>query len=143
MFDKKTCIYIHLIKSFFCAHHNNHQHKHKKYKSYNNILSFSCYQEYSILLLFSFTLIVHLPFEQETCVSRKQYIINIIYSLLGMKRNRYIMRKLDCCLICKEEPRICSVCSTSGNRRRTRYYCKTCTFYVCADGCYDEHRRMI
>lgn len=80
----------------------------------------------------------------ENSVSRKQYIINIIYSLLGMKRNRYIMRRFDCCLIRKEEPRICSVCSTPGNRRRrTRYYCETCTFYVCADGCYDEHRKMI
>jgi hypothetical protein len=79
----------------------------------------------------------------ENSVSRKQYIISIIYSLLGMRRNRYIIRKSDCCLIRKEVPRICSVCSAPGNRRRTRYYCETCTFYVCADGCYDEHRRMI
>jgi hypothetical protein len=81
---------------------------------------------------------------KESSVSRKQYIINVIYSLLGMKRNRYYTRrmKLDCRLVRKNEPRICSVCNTPRKRTRTRYYCETCACYVCAAGCYDEHRTI-
>jgi hypothetical protein len=95
----------------------------------------------AVALLNSY-LIYQQEYGKESSVSRKQYIIKVIYSLLGMKRNRYYIKrmKLDCRLVHKDQPRICSVCNAPRKRTRTRYYCETCACYVCAAGCYDEHR---
>lgn len=77
-------------------------------------------------------------------ISRKEYIVEIIYALLGMQqpeKHRFHLKKRDFKLISVDDPRDCTVCSdVNEKRKRTSYFCSTCCSYVCAVGCYDEHR---
>jgi hypothetical protein len=83
---------------------------------------------------------------EEDRLTRKNYIIDIIYTFLGMNTNEFDNeddknRKKECGLTRQIEARNCTVCSNSKIRARTKYYCKTCCCYVCAVDCYDQHRK--
>jgi len=78
------------------------------------------------------------------CFSRKRYIIEIIYSLLKMrKEKRRSVKRSDCSLTRRDQPRNCAICNIPGKKRRkrTRYYCTACSCYVCAERCFDNHRK--
>ena len=93
-------------------------------------------------------------------MSRKEFIMSLVYSLLNIPREeQYVCKKVkvrvnvskkmkkqndDCRLLFdKGKKRDCTVCSSQSQgkiRKRTSTYCSTCDSAVCATPCYDEHR---